>query len=170
MTHAGSEEERNQEEQSQHGHVPNDRSKGDDSNSKQSRLDDSANSERLHEQVTNDKNDGETDRTDDLTDHNRLPRCSGHITGELLGGETEPLSLETGNSSPRQPTVSDPRVGVGSTVTSRHPSKELSVINDKVGERELMRVEQEWSDTKTKNGDPEVDDVGDKDRHGDVEQ
>jgi hypothetical protein len=88
----------------------------------------------------------------------------------LFRRKTKPLSLETGDSGPRQSTVTDPTVGMGSAVTSRHPSKELSVINDKVGEGELMRVEEEWSDTKTENGNPEVDDVGDKDRHGDVEQ
>ena len=59
---------------------------------------------------------------------------------------------------------------MSSTVTSRHPSEELSVINDKVGERELMGVEQEGSDTKTKDGNPEVDDMRDKYRHGNVEQ
>ena len=59
---------------------------------------------------------------------------------------------------------------MGSTVTSRHPSEELSVIDDKVGERELMGVEQEGSDTKTKDGNPEVNDVRDEYRHGDVEQ
>jgi hypothetical protein len=31
-----------------------------------------------------------------------------------------------------------------------------------------MRIEEEWSDTKTKDSHPEVDDMGDKDRHGDV--
>jgi hypothetical protein len=59
---------------------------------------------------------------------------------------------------------------MSSTVTSRHPSEELSVINDKVGERELMGVEQEGSDTKTKDGNPEVNDVRDEYRHGNVEQ
>jgi len=59
---------------------------------------------------------------------------------------------------------------MGSTVTSRHPSEELSVINDEIGERELMGIEQEWSDTKTKDGDPEVDNVRDEYRHGDVKQ
>ena len=33
-----------------------------------------------------------------------------------------------------------------------------------------MGVEEEWSDTETKDSDPEVDDVRDKDRHGNVEQ
>lgn len=33
-----------------------------------------------------------------------------------------------------------------------------------------MGVEEEGSDTETKDSDPEVDDVGDEDRHGDVEQ
>ena len=59
---------------------------------------------------------------------------------------------------------------MGSTVTSRHPSEELSVIDDKVGERELMGVEQEGSDTKTKDGNPKVNDMRDEYRHGDVKQ
>ena len=59
---------------------------------------------------------------------------------------------------------------MGSTVTSRHPSEELSVIDNEIGERKLMGVEEEWSDTETKDSNPEVDDVRDKDRHGNVEQ
>jgi hypothetical protein len=59
---------------------------------------------------------------------------------------------------------------VGSTVTSRHPSEELSIIDDEVGERELMGVEQEGSDAKTKDGNPEVNDVRDEYRHGNVKQ
>lgn len=33
-----------------------------------------------------------------------------------------------------------------------------------------MRVEEEWSDTKTDDGDPEVDQMGDPDAHGDIQQ
>jgi hypothetical protein len=53
-------------------------------------------------------------------------------------------------------------------VTSGHPPQELSIINDEIGVRELMRVEQEWRYTKTDDGDPEIDQVRDPDRHGDV--
>jgi hypothetical protein len=98
-----------------------------------------------------------------------ISRCQEDLA-YLFRRKTKPLSLETGNSGPRQSTVTDPTVGMGSAVTSRHPSEELSVINDKVGEGELMGVEEEWSDTETENGNPEVDNVRDKDRHGDVEQ
>jgi hypothetical protein len=59
---------------------------------------------------------------------------------------------------------------MGSAVSSRHPSEELSVVDDEVGECELMGIEEEWGNTKTKDGDPEVDDMGDPDGHGDVEQ
>lgn len=44
-------------------------------------------------------------------------------------------------------------------VASRHPSQELSVIDDEVGKRELMRVEQEWCDDEGHDGEPEVDHV-----------
>jgi hypothetical protein len=59
---------------------------------------------------------------------------------------------------------------VGSAVTSRHPSKELSVVDDEVGEGELVRVEDEWRDTQTEDSHPEVNDVGDEDGHGNVKQ
>lgn len=88
----------------------------------------------------------------------------------LLRRETKPLPLETGNASSGQSAVSDPTVCVSSAVSSRHPSEELSVVDDEVGEGKLVRVEQEGSDTQTKDRHPEVDDVGDPDGHGDVKQ
>jgi hypothetical protein len=82
--YAWTEEERDQEEDGQEGHVPDDRTERDDGDSEQSRLDDSANGERLDEQVTNDKDDGEAEGTNDFTDNNRLPRCSRHIARQLI--------------------------------------------------------------------------------------
>lgn len=55
-------------------------------------------------------------------------------------------------------------------VASAHPSQELAVVDDEVGVRELVRVEQERRDTETDDGDPEVDQVRDKDRQRDVQQ
>lgn len=55
-------------------------------------------------------------------------------------------------------------------VTSRHPAKEFSIVDNEVGERELMRVEEEGSDTKADDGNPEIDNVRNPDAHGDVKQ
>ena len=87
----------------------------------------------------------------------------------LLGRQTQPLPLESSNPCPTQSAISNPTIGVCPRVTSRHPSQELAVVDNEIGKRELMRVEQEWRNTKTENGDPEVDDVWDEDRHGNVQ-
>lgn len=55
-------------------------------------------------------------------------------------------------------------------ITTRHPSKELAVVNDEVGEGKLMRVEEEGSDAKRHDRDPEVDQVWGPDRQRDVDQ
>jgi hypothetical protein len=39
-----------------------------------------------------------TDRADNFSDNDRLPRSSRHVARKLLGWKTEPLSLETGDS------------------------------------------------------------------------
>jgi hypothetical protein len=55
-------------------------------------------------------------------------------------------------------------------ITSRHPSEEFSVVDDKVRVGELMGIEEEWSDTKTNDGNPEVDKMWDPDGKCDVEE
>lgn len=82
---------------------------------------------------------------------------------------TEFLSLETSDPRPRQPTVTDPGVLVAPGVTPRHPPEELSVVDDKVRERELVRVEQEGRDGERKDGDPEVDEPVDPETRRHVE-
>jgi hypothetical protein len=47
---------------------------------------------------------------------------------------------------------------VSARVTARHPAEELAVVDDKVAEGELVRVEHEGSDAEGENRDPEVDD------------
>ena len=48
---------------------------------------------------------------------------------------------------------------MGQRVASRHPAQEFAIVDDEVGEQELMRVEQEWSDTEGHDGNPEVDEM-----------
>lgn len=59
---------------------------------------------------------------------------------------------------------------MGPGVTSRHPSQELAIVDDKVGEGELMRVEEEGRDTERHDRNPEVDQVWCPDRQGDIDQ
>jgi hypothetical protein len=49
---------------------------------------------------------------------------------------------------------------VRARVTTRHPAKELAVVDDEVGVRELVGVEEEGRNAQTNDGDPEVDQVG----------
>lgn len=57
-----------------------------------------------------------------------------------------------------------------SRVATRHPSKEFTIVDDEVGERELMRVEQEGCDDERHNTDPEVDEMGHPNCHRDVDE
>jgi len=70
---------------------------------------------------------------------------------------TNLLLLESSDLGTRETAVTDPRVGVSSGVSSRHPSKVFSVVDDEVAERELVRVEEEGSDAECENRNPEVD-------------
>ena len=169
-THAGTNKDRNEEKHGQEGHIPDNRTKSDNGDSQQSWLEFASDSERLDKEITDDKQDSQADWTDNLSNDNRLPWGPWYITRELLGWKTQSLSLETGDSRSRQSTVADPRVGVGSRISSGHPSKEFSVVDDKVAKGELVGIEQERSDTETGNREPEVDQVRHKDGKGDVEQ
>jgi len=93
----------------------------------------------------------ERERTDDS------PTGTRSFSRKLLGRVTDLLLLESSNLGSRETAVSDPRVGVSSGVSSRHPSEVLSVIDNEVAEGELMRVEEEGSDTEGENRNPEVD-------------
>lgn len=164
------EEDRNQKQSNQKSHVPNNRTKGDDRNPDQTRLNLTVHSETLDEEITDHKEDSQTDGADDLSDQNSLPGSPRHITRQLLTRETQPLALETGDPSSGQSTVTDPRVGMCSRVTSRHPTKELSVIDDEVGNGELVGVEEERSNTETDDRNPEVDKMRNPDCESDEEK
>ena len=55
---------------------------------------------------------------------------------------------------------------MGSGIASGHPTQELSIVDDEVGECELVRVEEERSNAKSHDGDPAVDQV----RHPDCKR
>lgn len=83
---------------------------------------------------------------------------------------TEFLLLVSSDHGTGETTVSVPTAGLRSRVSTGHPTQELPVVDDEVGERELMGVEHERRDTKRKDGQPEVDQVGSPYGDGRVEQ
>lgn len=82
---------------------------------------------------------------------------------------TETLALVTSDARPRETAVADPRVAVRARVAARHPAKEFAVVDDELGERELVRVKEEGRDRKSERRDPEVDKPVHPQRHRDVE-
>ena len=83
---------------------------------------------------------------------------------------TQFLLLVTGNHRPGKSAVTVPTAGLRPRIAARHPTKEFPIVNDEVGERELMRIEQERRDAKRKNGEPEVDQMGNPNGQRDIEQ
>lgn len=156
-TYTRTEEDGDQEESNQEGHVPNNRTKSDDRNPYQTRLNLTVHGETLDEEVTDHEKYSQTDGADNFSNQNSLPRSPRHITRQLLTRETQPLALETSNPSSGQSTVTDPRVSMCSRVASRHPTNKFSVVDNKVSDGELVGVEEERRNTKTNNRNPEVD-------------
>lgn len=111
----------------------------------------------LDEEVGDRKNNGEHEGCQELGDEDDPPSYSRNISRELFGGVTHLFPLVTGNLGPRQSAVTDPRVGMSPRVTSGHPAKIFSVVDDEVTEGELMRVEEEGGDAEGHNREPEVD-------------
>lgn len=126
--------------------------------------------EGTDEHVGNGDDDGHTNGTNNFGNENVPPSCSGLVAGKLLRRVSEAVLLVTSDHRSRQAAVSDPRVAMRPRVTTRHPSKEFTVVDHKVGERELMRVEQERCDDERHNADPEVDEMGHPDCHRDVDE
>lgn len=151
------EEDGDQEESNQKGHVPNNRTKSDDRNPHQTRLILTVHGKTLDEKVTDHEKDSQTDGADNFSNQNSLPRSPRHIARQLLTRETQPLALETSNPSSGQSTVTDPRVSMCSRVASRHPTNKFSVVDNKVSDGELVGVEEERRNTKANNRNPEVD-------------
>lgn len=114
--------------------------------------------------------DGHTNGTNNFGNEDVPPSCSGLVAGKLLRRVSEAVLLVTSDHRSRQTAVSDPRVAMRPRVTARHPSKEFTIVDNKVGEGELMRVEQERCDDERHNADPEVDEMGHPDCHRDVDE
>ncbi len=98
--------------------------------------------ETLDEGVGDDKDDGEADGEDDLGEKDGPPTSTRNVSGQLFAWVTKTLLLVTGDLGSAETAVSDPRVGVASAVTARHPAKELAVVDDEIRGGELVRVEE----------------------------
>ena len=70
---------------------------------------------------------------------------------------SEFLLLVASNHRPGEPTVSIPTARLRSRVSSGHPPQKFAIIDNEVGEGKLVRVEEEWGDTKREDRKPEVD-------------
>jgi len=55
---------------------------------------------------------------------------------------------------------------MGQGIAARHPAKEFAIIDDEIGEGELVRVEEERSDAEREDCEPEVDEEWRPDRQG----
>ena len=83
---------------------------------------------------------------------------------------TKALLLVARNLRARQAAVTDPGVGVRPRIATRHPAKVLAVVDDEVGDRELVRVENEWRHAEGDDVEPEVDQMRHPEGEGDIEQ
>lgn len=149
-------QERNKEEDDEERKVEDDRAERDHDDPQQAvhrRV-----RERLDEEVRDGEDDGQSERRQDLVDHDRLPPRTRRVGRQLLARVADALLLEAGDLGPRETAVPDPRVGVRARVAAAHPTEELAVVDDKVAERELVRVEEERRDAQGDDRDPEVDD------------
>lgn len=101
----------------------------------------------VDEKVWDQSNDDETQRTDDLVPDDVGNLRSWDVPGELFGWVAEVLSLVTCDSGTGQTAESNPGRMVGAGVSTRQPSQEITVIDEKVVPCELMRVEEVRADT-----------------------
>jgi len=168
----GAEEQGNDEQREEHSSVPGDGSDGDDGKTDQGAVAEITVGvrERLDEHVCDTEDNSHADRRENLRKQDRSPAGAGQVSRKLLRRVAESLLLVTGNHGPRQTAVPDPRVGVRARVTAGHPPKVLPVVNDEVGERELVRVEHEGGNAQCENGDPEVNEMGHPDGQGDEKE
>lgn len=168
----GSEEQRDDEQGEEDRCVPRDRADGNDGETDQGAGTKVAVfiGERLDEHVRDGEDDSHAHGPNDLGNQHGAPSRAGNVAGKFLRRMAESFLLVTGDHRPRETAVTDPGVGVRSRVTAGHPAKVLAVIDDEVGERELMRVENEGSDREREHGDPEIDQVRHPDGHGHEEQ
>ena len=162
-------EQRDKEERQEHDGVPHDWTNGNNTDT-----DERARvllavpvGERLHEHVRDDEDGGHADREDDLGEDDAPPLGTGSIAGHLVRWVPQLLLLVTSDHRTGQTTVAVPRASLGTRVTTRHPAEELAVVDDEVRERELVRVEDERSQTQRKRRNPEINHMRypERDRH-----
>ena len=148
--HHGTKEEGDEEQREEHRRIPDDRANGNDTDADERARAGVAVAirEGLDEHVCNDENARAANWKDDLGENDAPPLRTGRVTRQLVRRVSQLLLLVTRNHRPRQTAVSVPTAGLRARVPARHPPEELAVVDDEVGEGELMWVEQEGRDAK----------------------
>lgn len=169
--HHWSEEEGHKEQRQQHRGVPNDGPNGDDGDTNQRArgLVTFGVGEGLDEHVSNNEDRGDGEGRDDFGEEDCAPRCSGNVARQLLRWVPKLLLLVTGDHGTRKTTVPIPTARLRPRVAARHPTQEFSVVNDEVGEGELMGIKHERRDAQGEDRRPEVEQVGCPQSDGRVE-
>lgn len=110
----------------------------------------------VDEEVRNESYSNKHQWADNFTEEDVGELGSWDVTGELLRWGTKDLALVTSDSCTRETAIGDPRGGVRTRVTTGQPSQIVTVINEEVIPRELVRVEQEGRNAESKERYPEV--------------
>ena len=125
---------------------------------------------RVDEQVRNQGDENQNERSDNLVEDGVAELGTRDIAGELLGRVSQSLTLVTGDTGSRQAAESDPRLAMRAGVSARQPAKVVTVVDKEVVPGELMRVVNERRDTKGKQRNPEVNQSRLPDRTGGKQQ
>lgn len=95
---------------------------------------------RVDEQVRDQSDTDQDKRTDELRPHNVLELSTGNVSSKLLRGVSKSLALVTSDTGTRKTAESDPRLSVRARVSTRQPAKVVTVVDEEIVPRELMRV------------------------------
>lgn len=109
----------------------------------------------VHEQVRQHGHSNPDKRTHNFSEEDVGELGTGCVAGELGRGVTKSLALETSKTGTGQTNEANPGRRVSLGVATRQPAEELAVVDEEVGPRELVRVEDEGRDTKGEQRDPE---------------
>jgi len=116
----------------------------------------SRSSSRVDVKVRNESHSNEEKGTDNLSEEDVTEAGTRRISRQFGGRLTKHLLLKSGDAGTRKTDESNPGCRVSLGVSTGQPSEELTVVDEEVGPCELVRVEQERSNTESEKGNPEV--------------
>lgn len=109
----------------------------------------------VHEQVWQNGHGNPDKRANDFSEEDVGELGTRSVARELGRRVAESLALETSKTSTRETNEADPGCRVCLSVATGQPTEELAVVDEEVGPRELVRVEDEWRNAEGEEGDPE---------------